>query len=76
MEEKGSKLLQGNAFCSIPTATWSDSYQGAFHSYKRSTRVAVITVESAVKYCFVWKGMQTRRKGQNKAEGTPDSKMD
>ena len=30
-------------------------------------RIAVIAVESAVKYSFVLKGMQTRRKGQYNA---------
>ena len=32
--------------------------------------ITVIAIESAVKYSFVLKGMQTRRKGQNNAELT------
>ena len=33
-------------------------------------RIAVIAVESAVKYSFVFKGIQTRQKGQYNAELT------
>jgi len=38
-------------------------------------RMAVIGVEPAVKYSFVLKGMQTRRKGQYNAELTLSSRL-
>jgi len=34
----------------------------------QNTEIADIAIESVVKYSFVLKGMQTRRKGQHKEE--------
>ena len=51
MEEKASKILQANIFSSVKGLLYR-SDERTFHNKIRSTRIAVITVVSVVKYCF------------------------